>query len=251
MLISNILWMGARTELILTLLASAIMYHRFVKPLRLKLVVSSGIMLFAGFLVIGMMRGAANLDSNLTNFRTALDSTENLYSNSNEFQALFGGNYDLLRMRETGLLNEPPLQFRLYDLVMIIPQQFLPFEKLDVQEWIATRSNNPSFFMFNPISQAILGFGWIEVIFRGALLGYFFAKVRAWYVHRASSFWATLLYFYLIVISYYTIRSTAIYIVLVSIAFRFLPLFFLVKFLTGLSSRSTASVSISAKVANT
>jgi hypothetical protein len=247
MLAENILWMGARTELILTLMAIAVMYHQFVKPLRLKMVVACGLALFTAFILIGVMRGSANLNANVENFRTTLDSTENIYAGSNEFQALFGGNYDLLRMRQTGLLDEPPLQFRLYDFVMIIPQQVLPFEKLEVQDWVSSRSNNPSFFMFNPISQAIIGFGWIEVIFRGALLGFFFAKLRAWYIRRSSSFWATLLYFYIIIISYYTIRSTALYIVLVSIAFRFLPLYFLIKFLTGLRSNSTSSVSLSSK----
>jgi hypothetical protein len=252
MLASNVLWMGARTELILICTVSALMYHRFVRPLRLTLLLSVGLIFFAGFMIIGMMRGRASLGGNTETFRTIIARPETIVSGNNEFQALFGGNYDLFRMRQGGLQGEIPLQFRLYDLVMIIPQQILPFEKLDVQKWIGARSNNPSFFMFNPISQALIGFGWVELILRGALLGYVFAKTKAWYIQRASSFWATLFYFYLIIISYYTIRGTAFYVLIVSVLFRFVPLYFLVRFLTGrgLGSRrdTLTAVSVSPKI---
>lgn len=228
MLLSNVLWMGARTELVLTFLVSGIMYHRFVKPLRLKTILPAGVILFVGFMIIGMMRGAANLGANLENTRNILDRPEVIFSTGTEFQTLFGGNYDLLRMKQGGVLGEVPLQIRLYDLIMIIPQQILPFEKLNVQQWYLQQSDNPSFFMFNPISQSIIGFGWVELILRGLFLGFVFAKMRAWYIQRSSSFWATLFYFYLIIISYYTIRGTAIYVMFVSILFRFIPLYLLV-----------------------
>lgn len=248
MLISNVLWMGARTELVLTFLASALMYHRFVKPLKLSQILPAGIILFAGFIIIGLMRGSASLGANLVNFRNILDSPELTFSASNEFEALFGGNYDLLQMKQRGLLGEVPLQFTLYDLIMIIPQQILPFEKLEVQEWYIKLSENPGFFMFNPISQSIIGFGWVELILRGLFLGFVFAKARAWYIRRASSFWATLFYFYLIIISYYTIRGTAIYVILVSILFRFIPLYFLVRLLTSRRRAAPARVSVSSRI---
>ena len=48
--------------------------------------------------------------------------------------------------------------------------------------------------MFDPIGQAIIGFGWTELIFRGALLGFIFAKARAWYLRKSADFWRTLFY---------------------------------------------------------
>ena len=227
---THILWMGARTELVLTFLASAIMYHQFVKPFRLKFILPAGAILFAGFTVMGMMRGAANLGGNIDNLKSVFDSSELSVSINTEFQALFGGNYDLIQMKQGGLLDQVPLQFRLYDLVMLIPQQILPFEKQGVAEWYMQQSSDPGYFMFNPISQAIVGFGWVELSLRGIFLGFIFAKVRAWYLKRASSFWVTLFYFYMVTVSYYTIRSTAIYMLSAYIIFRFIPLYLFVRF---------------------
>jgi hypothetical protein len=224
----NILKMGNRTELVLISLASVIMYHRFVKPLRIIQITSVGMILFAVFMLIGMMRGSVTFMVNLEKLKHTLDSPNPISSRDNEFQTLFGGNYDLLYMKQSGLIEDVPLQFKVFDLVMVLPQQVLPFEKLDVQQWYINRSENPGYFMFNPIAQAIIGFGWVELILRGLFLGFLFVNLRAWCIRRASSFWATLFYFYLIIISYYMIRATAIYVLLVSVLFRFFPLFFLV-----------------------
>ena len=236
-LANNILWMGARTELVLTLLASALMYHRFVKPLKLRILLSVGVILFIGFMIIGMMRGTANLSGNIDNFINILDNPELIFSINTEFQALFGGNYDLFWMRYSGYLNDVPLQFLLFDFIMIIPQQILFFEKLNVQDWVTKLSFNPGYFMFNPISQSIIGFGWIELTLRGLFLGFFFAKIRAWYVKRTVSFWATFFYFYLMIIAYYTIRGTAIYVTLTAILYRFIPVYFLVRLLSKSSKK--------------
>lgn len=232
MLISNILWMGARTELVLTFLAVAIMYHQFVKKLTLKQILPLGGGIFLVFMIMGFMRGSATLSGNISFLRTIISDIDQVASINTEFQSLFGGNYDLLQMVKKGNLGEIPVQFTLYDLIMIVPQQILPFEKLNVQNWYVSLSHSSGYFMFNPIGQAIIGFGWLELILRGLILGFAFAKIRIWYVKRSSSFWVTLFYFYLIIISYYTIRSTAIYIVLVSILYRFIPFYLLIRFIS-------------------
>lgn len=229
-LIRNILWMGARTELVLIFLACIIMYNQFVRRLKIWQMLPIGLCLFVGFLVIGFVRGQATLGSNLSNFKSNVDSFQLTASTNTEFQALFGGNYDLLRLKENGDLGKVPLQFTLYDVVMVIPQQLLPFPKLDVQNWIAARAL-PGFFMFSPISQAIIGFGWVELVVRGMLLGFVFAKARLWYARRSRRFWPTLAYFYLIIIAYYTIRGTAFYILIASYLFRFLPLYLVFRIL--------------------
>lgn len=233
--ISNIIWMGARTELVLIFISSVIMYHRFVRELKLKQILPAGIVLFVVFMVIGVLRGGANLESNLQKIDFDDTSFELVASKNTEFQALFAGNYDLLQMKQNGFLTDVPLQFILYDVIMLIPQQVLPFEKMDVQEWITSRSNNPGYFMYNPISQAIVGFGWVELLVRGVVLGVLLALVRRWYRKRCGSYWATLFYLYIVVISYYTIRGTALYFLFASTLFRFIPLYFIVKLLPNFS----------------
>ena len=76
--------------------------------------------------------------------------------------------------------------------------------------------------MFNAVAQSVVGFGWPELVFRGFFLGLVLAKIRALYIRRSTSFWATLFYFYILIISYSLIRSTAIYGLFSLTLFRFL-----------------------------
>ena len=201
--------------------------------------------------MIGIMRGGGDLPANVQNLKTNGVGDTLLFNQANEFQVLFGGNYDLLCMKEAGQLEDVPIQFTWYDIIMLVPQQFLPFEKVNVQTWYLNQSTCPSYFMFNPISQAIIGFGWVELVLRGCLLGFMLAKLRGWYVKHSASFWVTLFYFYITIISYYAIRGTAIYVLLASTLYRFIPLYVLVWVMAGFGRRvSTQSTITSSPVGN-
>jgi hypothetical protein len=134
------------------------------------------------------MRGSATLGENLVNSKRILDSPSLIFSMDNEFLTLFGGTYDLLHMKKSGFIEDIPLQFKVFDLIMVLPKQILPFEKLDVQQWYVSQSENPGFFMFNPIAQSIIGFGWVELTLRGLFLGFIFTNLRAWCVRRDNHF---------------------------------------------------------------
>lgn len=235
MLIGYILAMGARTPLVLTFFAAVILYHHFVNPLSPGRISAAGTAIFAGFLIFGAMRGHASFGANVENLQGVLQHQESIFSLANEFQVLFAGAYDLLIMKENGIIKHVPLQFLFYDAVMLIPQQFLPFTKMDVQNWYLDLSMNPGFFMFNPVAQSVLGFGWVELIARGALLGLTFAWLRRWYLRNSSNFWITLLYGWLIVESYYTIRSTPFYHIAHMLLYVFAPIYLLVRLMVGLS----------------
>jgi hypothetical protein len=222
----SILWTGARTELVLSSVLCAVMYHHFIKPLRLTFIIPAGFVLLLLFGALGILRGGANLQENIKKFEGDTNFMEQVVAGSSgEFEVLFAGTYDLLQMKKKGILNDVPLQFAFFEIIMIIPQQLLPFEKIDVQSWVISQSANPGYFMYNPIAQSIMGYGWVELVFRGLLLGFVFAKIRIWYMRNASKYWPTLYYFYLITISYYMIRSTAIYVLIVITLFRFIPLY--------------------------
>jgi hypothetical protein len=244
LLITNILFMGNRTTFILIFMASILMYNQFVKPLNLIKALALALFLLCIFFMIGIMRGGIDLAENLQNLKTNSVSANLSFNQANEFQVLFGGNYDLLWMKEAGRLQDAPTQLICYDLVMLVPQQFLPFEKINVQTWYLNQSTCPSYFMFNPISQAIIGFGWVELVLRGCLLGFMLAKLRGWYVKHSASFWVTLFYFYITIISYYAIRGTAIYVLLASTLYRFIPLYVLVWVMTGCRRRVSAHCTV-------
>lgn len=232
LVVRNTLWMGARTEMVILLTVSAIMYNQYVKKLSAWRVASISVALFVGFILIGLLRGAGNLREDVKNAESLRDDSDLVTAANNEFQALFAGNFDLLDMRNRRVMDDVPLQFRFYDLVMLVPAQFLPFDKLDVQLWYRMNSSNPGFFMLNPVSQSIIGFGLIEVIVRGGLLGWIFALIRSWYHRRSGGFWPTLTYIYLCAISYYTIRGAAFYFVAASLLFRLLPVYLAIRFLS-------------------
>lgn len=215
--------MGARTELALLFLSAALLYHRLVRPLKPAAILTGGALLLVALLGFGLMRGGSTLGENLSNLQTVLshDSRE-FVTAASEYETLFAGTYDLYRMKQAGLIANVPWQVYATEILMLIPQQVLPFEKVDVQEWYRDLSPNPSYFMYGPISQAILGLDWIELVLRGSLLGWLFGRIHRWYACRAGSFWATLFYVWLMVWSYYTIRSSTLYF-LAFILYQYIP----------------------------
>jgi hypothetical protein len=210
------------------------MYHRFVRPLGVGRVVTAGGAIFACFFIFGVMRGQMSVVANIENLQTMAYYSKIIFSLANEFQTLFAGAYDLYWMKEHGIIENVPLQFFFYDVVMLIPQQLLPFVKIDIQNWYRELSINPSYFMYNPVAQSVLGFGWVDLIVRGALLGLTFAWLRRWYLRNGDNFWKTLLYCFLIIESYYTIRSTPFYNVAHLVIYVFVPLYLLVRLLANL-----------------
>jgi hypothetical protein len=109
-----------------------------------------------------------------------------------------------------------PWQIYVSDLYLIIPSQLLPFEKWDPAEWyldvIGARGTGVG-FMFGVMAQAVLGLDWAELVARGALLGHVSALLHRWYVRRARRFWPTLLYLFVGIWAYYTVRATSFYLV--------------------------------------
>lgn len=218
--------MGARTELMLLFLSTALLYHRLVRPLKPAAVLTGGALLFVALLGFGLMRGGSSLGENIGNLQMVLshDSGE-LVTASSEFETLFAGTYDLYRMKQAGLIEGVPWQIYTTEILMLIPQQILPFEKVDVQEWYLERSGHPSYFMYGPVAQAILGLDWIELVLRGSLLAWLLARIHRWYARHAGSFWGTLFYVWLMVWSYYTIRSSTLYF-LAFILYQYIPTIF-------------------------
>jgi hypothetical protein len=114
---------------------------------------------------------------------------------------------------------------------------------VDVQEWYLAQSEHPSYFMFGPVAQSVLGLDWIELVLRGGILALIFAKVHRWYAGRERSYWTTLFYLFLTVWSFYTIRSYTFGFVY-SVVYRFLPAFLLAcaarRLLTGFRGTSAS-----------
>jgi hypothetical protein len=237
---------GARTEMILLLLSTALLYHRIVRPLPLLRILLMGGICLGGFLWLGIARNISTNEQAEIIAEVLSSEDVSLLSINNEFQALFGTAYDLYRRKNEGDLGPVPWQIYFSELYLVIPGQLLPFEKWDPAEWylelIGLRNLNVG-YMFSVVSQAIIGLDWVELAVRGALLGWLFAWTHRWYVRHASAFWAALFYLYLCVWSYYTFRATTFYLIYF-IVYHFVPTVFLVRFshavLSGASHRMAA-----------
>jgi hypothetical protein len=238
MILGNVLKMGARTDLVLSIFSAGLLYHRFVRPLNLWLVGTSGVVILVAFLVFGVFRGTSSLAGNIDQARSLVaENKDVLFSIGTEFQILFGGAYDFHHMISNGIVKDIPWQIQIYDLLYLLPRQLLPFDKINVQEWYI-QLHEPGWpgFMFNPIAQSSVGFGWLELVIRGGLLAWIFALVHNWYVVRSQNFWVTLFYLWLTLEAYYTIRSSTFHI-FAFVLFRFIPLYVLTTFCVNLAKR--------------
>jgi hypothetical protein len=102
------------------------------------------------------------------------------------------------------------------DLAGPIPSQLLPFRKEAASDWyldtfypeIAARGGG---LAFGVISQAIAGFGALEVVLRGIVTGLIFALAHAYYRRRGTRFWVVAFNCWMIVWAYQSFRATTFY----------------------------------------
>jgi hypothetical protein len=217
--VMTVLRLGARSHLVLMLLAAILLYHRLVKPLSMKRAAVLGILLLSGFILLGLVRQHRGEMVLITeNVRQAVTA-------NNEFQVLFGTAYDIAQRREEGTLGPIPWQVFAGEAFLIIPSQLLPFEKWYPAEWylevIGIRGQGLG-YMFGVLSHAEIGLGWLELVLRGAVLAFAFGLFHRYYARHASSFWATYFYLFLAVWAYYTFRASTFEIIYV-IVYRFVP----------------------------
>lgn len=225
-IIQTIYIKGPRTGLVLFLMAAALFYHRTIKPLSMKFLITSGISLFIFFIFYGIYRGYTDFAS----LQTTLSHTgANILSGSNEFQALLGTEYDVLQ-RKIGGANLPWYLY-INDFIAILPpQQLMPFEKITASEWYLRQigsSGTGLGFMWGVISQSIVGFDWIEIAIRGALLGYILARFHHWYLKHQTGFLVSLLYVFFCLKVYDTFRNTT-FSLLTNIVWEIIPFYLLI-----------------------
>lgn len=212
---------GARSSMVFFVLAWLLAHQRLRTPLKPIALALTGAALVAGVLLYGLAR-------DLGGRSTPADS---VFSANTEFQALYATAYDLLRLRETGMLSDLPWQLYFADFLRLIPQQVLPFAKIDPGDWyldiLGLRGSGMG-FMFGVTSEAAIGFGIAEMAVRGVIVGVCFGLIHNWYYRNARSFWATVFYLWLCVWSYYTYRASTFYL-LAHVVFVFVPAYLLAR----------------------
>ena len=214
--------MGGRTWYATLLMAAVLLYHRLVRPLPAARAFALVLLLLGGILVYGLARDIGG------GLRTVAEADHSPWVTMNEFQALYGIAYDLQMRKEAGTVGPIPWQIHVGDVVRLVPSQFLPFEKADPCLGYAQIDGIGLGCVLGVISHAIVGLDWIELLLRGIGLGLLFAMFHRWYARHQSGYWATMLYLYLCLWSYYTFRGSAFYFAYY-VVYRFLPMLVMVR----------------------
>jgi len=138
----------------------------------------------------------------------APDAAVDLLNSSNEFDDLLANAYDLRGFAATGETREIFPRFYIADFTNLVPQQLLPFQKLDTTGWLMETfyPDAPGGFSFGVISEAVVGLGWFDLVWRGAVVGWLFVGLHRSLLSSRRSFWKYGVYLWFMVMSFQTIR---------------------------------------------
>jgi len=231
-ILSTVITLGSRGRVVLLLISAGVLYHRLVKPVRFRVLIAAGLLLLAGFMVLGAIRVVQSRDA-------MEERAQRVLTDSNEFQGLFGTAFDLHKKKESGELRSVPWQLYVSEFYFPIPSQFLPFEKIDPSTWyidLIGQTGQGIGYMFGVMAQAALGLDWIELVLRGIVLAAVLAALQRWYARRAGRFWPTLFSLFVSIWAYYTMRGWTFYFVYF-LLYHFVPFLLAAKFLERLLAR--------------
>jgi hypothetical protein len=188
---------GPRTYFAFLVLGALLSYHRLVRPISVPVLAAFSILFLSLLLAYGYLRDySGNVD----------------LSTANEFQILMGTALHVRDMVEGGL--SAPSQVLWSELLMLIPQQLLPIEKMDPSDWYLVMSHmdeTGSGYMFGVQSQAEIGWGNAELFIRGVVLASVLSFLHRQYSKYDTSFVATVSYTWLLTIIYYSYRAGTFY----------------------------------------
>ncbi len=195
----------ARNEFLVLLLSCIIIYHFIVKPLRPRTIICIGLAFLLVFIAMGLARGQALLP-----FK---DPVDKLWGGTTEFRVLFGNILDVSYLKKHDYIKDvSSASFYLSDFFVFIPQQLLPFHKIDLVRWYI-QTYYPEMagvgggLAFGAIPESILGLGMIEMFIRAAVLGCIFALIYRSYTRRQEGFYYFAFYVWLVVNSYISFRT--------------------------------------------
>jgi hypothetical protein len=226
---------GSRFRFIAVVLFAILAYHRFVQPIRARAIVVAAALMATFFFGAGLLRtGTSTLDQGQV-LQVVTENPRLVFSTANEFQIHYGGAIEFDDLLRKGMLDPIPWQIYASDILLLLPQQLLPFDKIDPVKWYVEQTGNTDFFSFGVLTQSMLGIGWLEMALRGLILGAILACIRRWWAVNPGRLWRNVFYIWMSVVIYQAARNTTFYF-FAFILFEFLPLLILVWFIERLLS---------------
>ena len=228
---------GARTPLVVMCVGAAMLYHVQVKPLRTRTLGVVGGVLLGTFLLLGIARGGGDVGRPILAW--------NPFTHGSEFDSVFGNAIEIRWLKEIGATREMPAGFAFADLVAVVPQQLLPFNKTSAGTWFMTEFHpelqaEGGGLAFGAIAESVLGCGVVSAVWRGAVIGLIFALVHRRVALGAPTMWAFCLYVWLTVWCYQCFRATT-FALIVPFIYQFVVAWLMVTTLSALFMRSPAA----------
>ena len=193
--------MQGRSGMFMLLLIVGFLYHHFVRRVRVLPIAVIGLLLVALSTWMGIVRQGSTVGAVAGAHGTS------------EFEAIVANAYDLKYVRAaSGILRDQPTIY-FGDFISVVPQQLVPFTKRLKAEWYLS-IYYPEFgasgggMAFGVVSEAITGWGWIELLVRGVFVGVLFGLIHRRFSSRPITLWQLAFYLWLLVWSYQLVRNT-------------------------------------------
>jgi len=206
---TTITTLHARSSLVFTMFSVLLAYNYFVKRLKVKYILGFFATLLSVFIILGQLRsGGEVLSSSLLGFFS-----------HNEFEAVFGTLFHYNQQVQIGdAMEVSVLRAWLNDVQNIIPQQLLPFQKIDISHtysvtYIAGLADQGGGYPGGTLLEAIIGLGLIDSLLKGAVIGSIFGYIFRKCMLEKRSFWKALIYIWVTVLSYKTFARGTFYLV--------------------------------------
>lgn len=194
---------GSRTDLFVLLMSFVACYHFALKKFSFKTAIATGLVVLLLFLSLGVVRNLVEINS---------DTGLNPFGYGNEFESVFANAYDISQLKAARETQSVFPEFYFADFLNLIPQQLLPFKKLDVGAWYAN-TFYPSYaerggaFAFGAIPESILGLGPVDIVWRGAIIGILFARLQRRFVKERQTLWSYGFYVWVLIFAYQCFRG--------------------------------------------
>lgn len=193
----------SRAELFIFLVAVMVLYHNLARRIPVWVAAAGGVLLVGAFVLLGTIRSSG---SDSVSFVEAVRG-------DSEFETILANAYDLRSVkRASGVLTtEPAIYFS--DFANVFPQQLLPFQKRDKAEWLLSTyyprvASAGGGLAFGALAEAVTGFGWIELLVRGVVVGLAFGLFQRLLARGPITVWQMALYVWMVVFSYQILRNT-------------------------------------------
>lgn len=202
--VQTVVTAGARTELMLMLVAIVFLYHRTVRPIRLSVAVAGALVALVGFTALGYYR----------NYRMIQDAAAlSTPVSAGEFESVFANAVDIYERKAADELGDIPPGLTMSDLVAPIPSQLLPFPKSSMSDWYLGRfylsvQEQGGGLAFGVVPQSMLGAGIPELLLRAALVGFLFGWATRVAARNPRRLWVVIGYLWLTLYAYQSIRAS-------------------------------------------